>query len=54
MACCGGADVREEVGEGGVEGVARQVCVQGLVDDLQVCGSVLGFLRVCGGSLSVL
>lgn len=47
------ADVREEVGEGGVESVPRQVCMQGLVDDLQVCGGVVGSLPMCGGTLQV-
>lgn len=54
MACSVVAGIREEVGEGRVEGVARQVCVQGFVDDLYVCGGVLLFFHVLGGVLDVL
>lgn len=54
MACSVVAGIREEVGEGRVEGVTSQVCVQGFVDDLYVCGGVLGFLQVLGGVLDVL
>lgn len=54
VACSVLAGIREEVGEGRVEGVARQVCVQGFVDDLYVCGDVLFFFHVLGGVLDVL
>lgn len=48
MPCGGSAYVRHEVCEGCVVGVASEVCVEGVVDDLQVCGGVLGFVQVCG------
>lgn len=54
MARGGGADVRKEVGERCVECVTCQVCVQCLVNDLHMCGRVLGFLEVCGDALAAL